>query len=232
MAGYALFREERRGGDHLRRLRPLRRRLPLPASTLEIGEREDGSRYPRKYEIDALRCIFCGFCQEACPVNAIRLGAGLRVRLYYRKDRFPASKEKLLSMNEGKDMIAAGVQMDHLFCVAIIAVGSSLMMVTRRNPIHSALWMIVTFFFPGRHLPAPQRPVHRRGPGDGLRRRHHDAHPLRDHADPPGDRTGGEGKALRVRRSIGAFITVILFVEVAAGIARLPERGEERRHNP
>ena len=30
--------------------------------------------------------------------------------------------------------------------MAIIAVGSSLMMVTRKNPIHSALWLIVTFF--------------------------------------------------------------------------------------
>src|SRR5512145_542886 len=29
---------------------------------------------------------------------------------------------------------------------ALIAVVSSLLMVTRKNPIHSALWMIVTFF--------------------------------------------------------------------------------------
>ena len=30
--------------------------------------------------------------------------------------------------------------------VALLATGSSLMMVTRRNPIYSALWLIVTFF--------------------------------------------------------------------------------------
>lgn len=29
---------------------------------------------------------------------------------------------------------------------ALLATGSSIMMVTRRNPIHSALWLIVTFF--------------------------------------------------------------------------------------
>jgi len=29
---------------------------------------------------------------------------------------------------------------------ALVATGSSLMMVTRKNPIHSALWLIVTFF--------------------------------------------------------------------------------------
>ena len=30
--------------------------------------------------------------------------------------------------------------------MALMATGSSLMMVTRKNPIHSALWLIVTFF--------------------------------------------------------------------------------------
>src|SRR3989339_1719971 len=29
---------------------------------------------------------------------------------------------------------------------ALVAIASSLLMVTRKNPIHSALWMIVTFF--------------------------------------------------------------------------------------
>ncbi len=32
---------------------------------------EKGDQYPQKYEIDLGRCIFCGFCVEACPVNAI-----------------------------------------------------------------------------------------------------------------------------------------------------------------
>lgn len=47
---------------------------PSKCITLEIGERDDGTRYPRRYEINAIRCIFCGFCQEVCPVDAIRLG--------------------------------------------------------------------------------------------------------------------------------------------------------------
>ena len=69
---------------------------------LEIGEREDGGRYPLKYEIDELRCIFCGYCQEACPVNAIRLGKGYEYVKYKRSD-FVFTKEKLLSMYEGKE---------------------------------------------------------------------------------------------------------------------------------
>lgn len=70
---------------------------PSRCITLEIGEREDGKRYPMRYEIDALRCIFCGYCQEACPVNAIRLGAGYEFVQYQRED-FKLNKEKLLGM--------------------------------------------------------------------------------------------------------------------------------------
>ena len=28
---------------------------------------------PKEFEIDMLRCIFCGFCQEVCPEEAIFL---------------------------------------------------------------------------------------------------------------------------------------------------------------
>ena len=73
---------------------------PSHCITLEIREREDGSRYPGRYEIDALRCIFCGFCQEACPVDAIVEGpnfefaAETREELYYDKERLLANGDR------------------------------------------------------------------------------------------------------------------------------------------
>ena len=44
---------------------------PAMAITIEMGEREDGSRRTTRYDIDLNKCIFCGFCEEACPVDAI-----------------------------------------------------------------------------------------------------------------------------------------------------------------
>jgi len=44
---------------------------PALAITIDVAEREDGSRRTTRYDIDLFKCIFCGFCEEACPVDAI-----------------------------------------------------------------------------------------------------------------------------------------------------------------
>lgn len=49
-----------------------------PAQCIKItaAESEDPTveKYPISYEIDVLRCVYCGFCEEACPVDAVRMG--------------------------------------------------------------------------------------------------------------------------------------------------------------
>ncbi len=49
---------------------------PANCITIAAAEHEDPTveKYPISYEIDILRCVFCGFCEEACPVDAIRMG--------------------------------------------------------------------------------------------------------------------------------------------------------------
>ena len=41
-----------------------------------------GERYARVYNIDYNRCIFCGYCVEACPTDAITHGHGFEVASY------------------------------------------------------------------------------------------------------------------------------------------------------
>ena len=38
---------------------------PAQAITIESEERDDGSRRTTKFEIDAFKCIYCGFCEES-----------------------------------------------------------------------------------------------------------------------------------------------------------------------
>ena len=54
-----------------------------------------GERYAAIYEINMIRCIFCGYCEEACPVDAIRLGPEYELADFERRD-FVYTKEMLL----------------------------------------------------------------------------------------------------------------------------------------
>ena len=36
-----------------------------------FGDAADGTRRTTRYDIDLTKCIFCGFCEESCPVDSI-----------------------------------------------------------------------------------------------------------------------------------------------------------------
>ncbi len=58
-------------------------------------DEETGARKLESYEIDALRCIFCGYCEEVCPVNAVVLTEEYEYSDYTR-DPFYFDMERLL----------------------------------------------------------------------------------------------------------------------------------------
>ena len=72
---------------------------PADAIYLEAAENDGtvmaGPRYASVYQIHKTRCIFCGYCEEACPVSAIFMGKDYELAVY-SKDDFIWDKEDLL----------------------------------------------------------------------------------------------------------------------------------------
>ena len=86
----------------VRRLLALRRGLPgrlhpgggcreRPENRISAGE-----RYAEVYEINLSRCIFCGYCEVACPFDAITMGHDYEMSDYNRSDLI-FTKEMLLA---------------------------------------------------------------------------------------------------------------------------------------
>lgn len=52
---------------------------PAKCIMIEAGERTDGrsEKLPVRFDIDLLECIYCGYCVEACPMDAIRMDTGI-----------------------------------------------------------------------------------------------------------------------------------------------------------
>ena len=78
---------------------------------MTAGERKKGEenlyreeKYATTYEINMLRCIFCGLCEEACPKEAIFLTDRIIETDYGRKG-FVFGKDKLVEpVNERVDV--------------------------------------------------------------------------------------------------------------------------------
>ena len=75
---------------------------PARAIYVEAAENTDEKRYSateryaNRYEINYTRCIFCGFCEEACPTGALTLGHEFALTRRTRSD-LVMGKEVLLT---------------------------------------------------------------------------------------------------------------------------------------
>ncbi|NXM88055.1 NDUS8 protein, partial [Oenanthe oenanthe] len=88
---------------------------PCQAITIEAEPRADGSRRTTRYDIDMTKCIYCGFCQEACPVDAIVEGPNFEFSTETHEELL-YNKEKLLNNGDKWEAeIAANIQADYLY---------------------------------------------------------------------------------------------------------------------
>lgn len=69
---------------------------PSQCIAIRFHEEEGtGRRLLDRYEIEALRCIYCGYCEEVCPVNAVVLTESYEYSAYTREKNY-FTREDLL----------------------------------------------------------------------------------------------------------------------------------------
>lgn len=84
-----------------------------PARCINIVAEESPDRHiekrPAQFDIDLLLCVFCGFCVEACPCDAIRMDTKIAVLAADNRAAFVVDKTQLLDWDP-KDYPADDLQ--------------------------------------------------------------------------------------------------------------------------
>ena len=82
---------------------------------IESKERSDGSRKTTRYDIDMLKCIYCGLCEESCPVDAIVQGPNFEFATETREELYYNKKKLLENGDKWENALAENIKADAPF---------------------------------------------------------------------------------------------------------------------
>ena len=141
------------------RLHPRRRRREHPRRTASRA----GERYAAVYEINLSRCIFCGYCEIACPFDAITMGHDYEMADYDRADLI-FTKEMLLAEPIERTPLRKRGRVAWKRCCSSSSPRSARSAARSassrmRNPFYSVLALIVHLFSLAVALPAAAAPA-------------------------------------------------------------------------
>ncbi len=79
--------------------------LPLQLMYRHRRQNLEKERYPIKFEINMVRCIFCGFCEEVCPEEAIVMSNEYLLAFSSQEEALFGKDKLLKSTEELKDRL-------------------------------------------------------------------------------------------------------------------------------
>jgi len=82
---------------------------PTGCIRIKTSEASDHTKVVDVYEIDILRCLFCGYCVEACPVRALAMTQEYELAAY---DKASLVYDKQTLLANGDRYAGKGIHLD------------------------------------------------------------------------------------------------------------------------
>ena len=94
------------------------------------------------FTYDTSRCMFCGLCEDACPVDALELTQDFEMATLHprRPDLGPADARRGAQAHSIQMLIDTIL----FYIFAVLVLGGGILTITRRNAVHSAISLIVS----------------------------------------------------------------------------------------